>query len=84
MIARLPGFDDYGNHNAVYGSGEICPTILLNASKGYPPLVLVEVARDDPDKDRQPDRLDGGDGRRRGRPKLPREGAGNGTIRTCT
>lgn len=42
MMATLPAFDDYGGHNKVYGAHEIAPTILLNAAKGYPPLVAVE------------------------------------------
>ena len=42
MIAILPAFDRYGCHNKVWGPDEIVPTILLNASKGYPPLVAVE------------------------------------------
>lgn len=44
MIATLPAFDNYGGHNTVYGAHEIAPTILLNAAKGYPPLVAVERA----------------------------------------
>ena len=43
MIATLPAFDEYGGHNKVYGPGETAPTILLNAAKGYPPLVIVEA-----------------------------------------
>ena len=35
---------------SLMGGGEICPTILANASKGHPPLVLVERRRaNDPD-----------------------------------
>ena len=42
IIGRLPLYDSYGGHNVVYSIGGKSPTILLNASKGYPPLIMVE------------------------------------------
>jgi hypothetical protein len=41
-IGRLSTYDDYGGHNVVYSVRGGSPTILLNASKGYPPLIVVE------------------------------------------
>ena len=45
MRALLPNYDPYGGHNIAYDRGELAPTILLNAGKGYPPLVIIEEAR---------------------------------------
>ena len=67
-------------HRIVWGGDGLSPTITVKAD--HIPNILVEVARDDPDKDRQRDRMDGRDGRGRDRPKLPREGKRDGTI--CT
>lgn len=42
MIEYLPNYDKFGDHNKVYSVYENAPTILHNASKGYPPLILIE------------------------------------------
>lgn len=42
MRATLPNYDPYGGHNIVYAGDDLAPTILLNAGKGYPPLIIIE------------------------------------------
>lgn len=47
MIGYLENFDKFGGHNKVYGPQDVAPTILLNAGKGYPPLIIVTESDDD-------------------------------------
>lgn len=42
MRAILPNYDPYGGHNIAYDRDDLAPTILLNAGKGYPPLIIIE------------------------------------------
>lgn len=45
MRALLPNYDPYGGHNIAYAGDDLAPTILLNAGKGYPPLIIIEGVR---------------------------------------